>query len=81
MANIFFSCSKISSTFKRDNLNFPRKGSCLLEGSNLVLRIQKTYTYYCEKEKVEYQFSRHEVLFLNHNLIYKCITYFLWSVT
>lgn len=41
-----YTCSKISSSFKKDKLSFPKKGKCKLEDTKLILIVKKDKLFY-----------------------------------
>lgn len=56
----FFECRKIESTFKNDELNFPRKGKCKIQDSNLVLLFIKD-NFNIDQNQNEFKTVSHNV--------------------
>lgn len=65
---ISFLCSKIESSFKDDNLIFPRKGECILinekvEDASLVLKIKKDSRFYDDATTDLFEQHTHKVFY------------------
>lgn len=63
---ISFFCSKIISSFKNDNLTFPKKGECILVNENgqnahLILKAEKDLAFF-DQTNSELERHTHEVL-------------------
>lgn len=58
-----FNCIKIMSSFKNDQLEFPKKGKVILDQrtNQLTLRVKKDKLFFNQQLNDEYQTSSHQV--------------------
>lgn len=62
-SEVEFNCIKIMSSFKNDQLQFPKKGKVILDQrtNQLILRVKKDKNFFNQQLNYEYQTSSHQV--------------------
>lgn len=62
-AEVKFNCIKIMSSFKKDQLQFPKKGKVIIDQrtNQLTLEVKKDKCFFNQQFNDEYQTSSHQV--------------------
>lgn len=62
-AEVEFNCIKIMSSFKKDQLQFPKKGKVIIDQrtNQLTLGVKKDKLFFNQQFNDEYQTSSHQV--------------------
>jgi|LakMenE01Jun11ns_1017448.scaffolds.fasta_scaffold9841592_1 hypothetical protein len=63
----YFNCSKIQSSFKYDELNFPNSGVCKIIFDEVERSLEISFKK--QKEKIFFDQNANEVLFFSHKVL------------